>query len=1109
MALLVVLSILALVSVLVLAFFSQATLNRQTSFASVGQARAENVAETALQTVVGDLREEMRAGSTNPPAAAGYPAVYQPSTNANMLPQRTVSNGFMTLLKESVGASNAWSGARFAFDGPVRSIAGNNTTNAAANGRYIPKIRWLRPQLMLAAETNSFQTPDWVVVTRQGPLTNAAAVTLATLTNGAAGNLSYAIGRYAYTVYDIGGLLDANVAGYSSQSGLTADDLARKGSLAMIPLAGLGGLTQQQVDDFVKWRNPAVYNSYSNFVFRVAGTNGFLYPVPGNQGFVTRQDLIGYAATNGITNALPYLTTFSRELNAPSWSPGGPFMPASYASAAENMGVANRNLPNVRASDGSTLIKERFDLGRLRWLTYKGPSASIPSGDPDYAQLYDPLGTDANIGKYFGLSWDKSAYSAVTEHGQQWIYTSPEAVGSTVPATSIKTLDQVAQKNRPPDFFELLKAGILSGSLGLWSQGEVNAVGPYNTADRANGSLAWRTNAAAASPLLFNQVPDYQILAIGANILGQYASDGYPPFIQTAGGNVIGVKSLPYQFAAGEDQYRPTADISNVYFWVKFEMWNPHRNAVLPAPVRGPSAFRVAFVNGRVTALLSQPLGYAGDPTLLPTLSTILGAPQVTDFLLNPATLGFTASTAFVDPTGLTVTNTTAANTSDPIYGRWTEPGTTKASAGIYLGKQYSLDYAFVSDPKFATSTAQNPVIDDPAEPTPGAHYGAVVDSRVQYQDWQGNWRSYQLNYNAILSRRGYDARGVGSLPEAPPYTNSLGFANVEWANVDPRDRRLGPTEFQQQGTATTDGQGLTFRSDSNSAHDLVPQVHTYTNSSSIFTVPTTAGKRTYPAYFTDNVVPPPAGISTYTYYTDPDGVTRPGDAGGRGSNPQAVIATGGSLRDRPLILNGFFRSVGDLGYAYRDQPWKTLDFASTNSADAALLDLFGNYGGTTNDLSVVAGKVNLNSAPAAVLQALLAGAAVDFSTNSAGVVDMTNSTADVTAFVNALRPAAGTVPAFLSKAQLVPFFATNAATAAYKTKAQREAPVRALADVVQTRTWNLLIDVVAQSGRYLPSSANLNQFNVEGERHYWLQVAIDRLTGQVVAQQLEPVYEQ
>ena len=75
--------------------------------------------------------------------------------------------------------------------------------------------------------------------------------------------------------------------------------------------------------------------------------------------------------------------------------------------------------------------------------------------------------------------------------------------------------------------------------------------------------------------------------------------------------------------------------------------------------------------------------------------------------------------------------------------------------------------------------------------------------------------------------------------------------------------------------------------------------------------------------------------------------------------------------------------------------------------------------------------------------------------------------------------------------------------------KTQRESIARALGEVGQTRTWNLLIDVIAQTGHFKPSANSLqNDFIVEGEEHYWVHVAIDRFTGQVIDKQTEVVKE-
>jgi hypothetical protein len=48
---------------------------------------------------------------------------------------------------------------------------------------------------------------------------------------------------------------------------------------------------------------------------------------------------------------------------------------------------------------------------------------------------------------------------------------------------------------------------------------------------------------------------------------------------------------------------------------------------------------------------------------------------------------------------------------------------------------------------------------------------------------------------------------------------------------------------------------------------------------------------------------------------------------------------------------------------------------------------------------------------------------------------------------------------------------------------------IRALSDAGQMRTWNLMIDVIAQSGRYKPNPTSLlNDFILEGEQRYWVQ---------------------
>jgi hypothetical protein len=76
-----------------------------------------------------------------------------------------------------------------------------------------------------------------------------------------------------------------------------------------------------------------------------------------------------------------------------------------------------------------------------------------------------------------------------------------------------------------------------------------------------------------------------------------------------------------------------------------------------------------------------------------------------------------------------------------------------------------------------------------------------------------------------------------------------------------------------------------------------------------------------------------------------------------------------------------------------------------------------------------------------------------------------------------------------------------------FKGEEARQSAVRALTELGDTRVWNLLIDVIVQSGRLPPRTdpkGSLRGFVVQGERRLWVHVAMDRLTGQLLDSQVE-----
>ena len=63
---------------------------------------------------------------------------------------------------------------------------------------------------------------------------------------------------------------------------------------------------------------------------------------------------------------------------------------------------------------------------------------------------------------------------------------------------------------------------------------------------------------------------------------------------------------------------------------------------------------------------------------------------------------------------------------------------------------------------------------------------------------------------------------------------------------------------------------------------------------------------------------------------------------------------------------------------------------------------------------------------------------------------------------------------------------------------------LRALSDCGQVRVWNLLLDVIVQTGHYPAFANDAAEFFVESECRAWVHLAIDRYTGRVLDRQVE-----
>jgi len=326
MALIVTLALIVLVTVAVVAFLTRATGNRTIEASRSNQVLSEQLAKTGADYTISSFLNEIAIHST---LSSG--GTLLPQAPSYMIPQRVFAAG-------NAGATSPASSSFPQFANLVRqsvsdpiletNASADSTTLPSQNGASVDVAQWSLPDLITGGFTAANQLPNWIYVNKDGSFTN-------TLT---AQNASNVIGRFAYNAYDIGGLLDANVAGYDNTSGIGTNASGLpflsqiKGTLAGADLSILPGFSSMSA--FVQQRNPASYGSPETYInaIRSAATNGFMTPSAGDLHFTTRQDLIRAAESGAFgfeTNSLPYLTHFTRELARPSLA-GFSTMPARF-----------------------------------------------------------------------------------------------------------------------------------------------------------------------------------------------------------------------------------------------------------------------------------------------------------------------------------------------------------------------------------------------------------------------------------------------------------------------------------------------------------------------------------------------------------------------------------------------------------------------------------------------------------------------------------------------------------------------------------------------------------------------------------------------------------
>lgn len=1227
-ALLIVLAFVVLLTGVSVAYLSTTTSDRQVAQGSFNQTKADQLAASAMDNIIGDLRQEIVDGSASPAPTFGPSSLpgpfnlYVPTSGANMMPVRnpTATPGttpaIPNLIRRSVRSDAIPSPGRVSLASAVNSFS-----DGSANGRSISLTRWNSHYLVPKANTTdagsdpvttgygapSYWAPDWVFVTSDTTNTTAGRKVITSPDQTV-------IGRYAYAIYDVGGLLDMNAAGYPSPT--TILQYGRKGPLAFADLTALGSFTSTTVDNIVGWRNYAsaqpsgtLNPPSSNLSFSANSTNTYYdfvlsdpnyiklpnylaggsppppltyspifflntaWEAPQNnnqtdQALVMRQQLLSLRSAvstgNSFSNALQYVSTFSREALAsvPQWRPTTP------DSINPNFQTLLVTAPFTRddgtaAYVGDNLVNQRFLLQRLNWLTYKGPSATVANGgtrnavptsapaigntDYDLWLLTRPngitfgltsaflqQGTAANVLKYFGLAWDPA--------NERWNYVGHS--GSGTPINNIATfgVGGTQAATREPDFFELLQAGIINNSIG-------NAFSPDQT----------------ALPIAHQQSKMLHILSIGANLIAQSRVDSYPVRIActvNVGGTprimeAVGVPRLPYVNGLAACPVGGTGSTGGVNWLLVPNLWDPFRDtwdltqantanngngpSLTPGYLRPPVRITVSGNLGFGTAAASQSGSVA--PGSVTTFATTLAVNPASSAPLanNNSTFGrdglLEASRLGLSDVGGTAPTLYPTTTSPPSAGyAWNQVVRPPRPDGTFPGTTNFVVFRVSLPGSGITTTGQNPVL----ILKPG------FQVTMEYQSPNGNWYPYSfLQGNRVTDTAGnpvtdtWISSNLNLATKFSQYQQPAGFTaptvvNSGTPNVTRWDQTTGGVTALGQAPmfAKADPRSIRYNSQIGAVSLASPPMSVV--SAGIIGSIWPNGYSTPPP-----MIPGPSPAPTPPPNANPATYSQLGDNGPAGSNPYnespPASQTDFTHNDpvRPVMMNRPFRSVGEMGYAFRDQPFKTLSFSSANSPDAGLLDLFTTvaYGPTptpspspavtpTPSATPRGGVISLNSLQAPALAAMLANTirredtARQMSAGGGGAVPSPSPSPLASAVANDVATSfvlSTSSSPLLNRARLSDLTAglldaTGLGPSAPKT--QREAVARALGEVVQTRTWNLLIDVIAQSGKYAPGETDLKKFIVEGEQHYWVHGAIDRFTGQVIAKQIEAVNE-
>ena len=631
-ALMIVLAIVLLFTGVALAYFSRTTTDRQLAQSSYNDTSADLLARSALDIVINDFKQEI----------LNNPTVSRTNIQPSPYPIPTPGD-IPNLIRYS--SRNAAASRASTISSSSPSANGRSITTTRWNSHYLVPRGNPSDRTINSSPVPSFTPPDWVLVTGQGPT--------------AAPSPNAVIGRYAFAVYDEGGLLDMNLAGYPSWSGMPDANcspnpsatpwlvnVGRKGIVALADLTGLGQYAplQSQVDKIVGWRNYAMTQRTSSSF--PSGDPGFT-----NEIDCSKQDNYGSyllyfgdppfsveSVSDKLTASIFPFTTVANQpdtsntrtdqrlttrqqllkLQRSICTATGSYDDTKFSqNVLQYMGTFSRER-NWPAPDwpnlGGNLSEGRFNMNNLGLVIPNPSSCTIQHGKKvgwlKGKNRNRLCGSLSQVVELFGLFWETSDGSQTPGYWRYIDHTGPVPNGS--PNPNYHSVICWRGANQQGDFFQILHYALnvarganqtdhCGGIIG--TQARTFGIGA-SLIDQYDAGGGWNTPGTACYQQQFGANPPRQLpgcdLDAGVSAI-KYAT--HTTIVQYGQGN--GASS----FAAGmEKDYDPTTGDGDVPYNVN-DNNNPHRpcgnkggNCIsgenpAPAPPTGAAAGQQVFVN--------------------------------------------------------------------------------------------------------------------------------------------------------------------------------------------------------------------------------------------------------------------------------------------------------------------------------------------------------------------------------------------------------------------------------------------------------------------------------------------------------------------------------